>query len=68
LASITSICCSCTNRCPAASISRGTRTARSRSCPQTAGAGGFITGSAFLMEGGVTAAYWYGGVADVRTQ
>jgi diketogulonate reductase-like aldo/keto reductase len=31
-----SICCSCTNRCPAASISRWTRTARSRSCSQTA--------------------------------
>jgi hypothetical protein len=22
--------------------------------------GGFITGSDFLMDGGVTAAYWYG--------
>ena len=25
--------------------------------------GGFITGSDFLMDGGVTAAYWYGGLA-----
>ena len=30
--------------------------------------GGFITGSDFLMDGGVTAAYWYGDVAEVRTQ
>jgi NAD(P)-dependent dehydrogenase (short-subunit alcohol dehydrogenase family) len=30
--------------------------------------GGFITGSDFLMDGGVTAAYWYGEVAEVRTQ
>ena len=29
--------------------------------------GGFITGSDFLMDGGVTAAYWYGGLAEVRT-
>jgi hypothetical protein len=29
--------------------------------------GGFITGSDFLMDGGVTAAYWYGDVAEVRT-
>ena len=28
--------------------------------------GGFITGSDILMDGGVTAAYWYGGVAEVR--
>jgi NAD(P)-dependent dehydrogenase (short-subunit alcohol dehydrogenase family) len=28
--------------------------------------GGFITGSDFLMDGGVTAAYWYGGVTEVR--
>jgi len=28
--------------------------------------GGFITGSDFLMDGGVTAAYWYGDVAEVR--
>ena len=27
--------------------------------------GGFITGSNFLMDGGVTAAYWYGDVAEV---
>jgi hypothetical protein len=25
--------------------------------------GAFITGSAFLMDGGVTAAYWYGDAA-----
>jgi NAD(P)-dependent dehydrogenase (short-subunit alcohol dehydrogenase family) len=25
--------------------------------------GGFITGSDFLMDGGVTAAYWYGDLA-----
>ena len=30
--------------------------------------GGFITGSDFLMDGGVTAAYWYGDVTEVRTQ
>ena len=30
--------------------------------------GGFITGSDFLMDGGVTAAYWYGAVAEVRGQ
>jgi NAD(P)-dependent dehydrogenase (short-subunit alcohol dehydrogenase family) len=29
--------------------------------------GGFITGSDFLMDGGVTAAYWFGEVAEVRT-
>jgi len=29
--------------------------------------GGFITGSDFLMDGGVTAAYWYGDIAEVRT-
>lgn len=28
--------------------------------------GGFITGSDFLMDGGVTAAYWFGDVAEVR--
>jgi NAD(P)-dependent dehydrogenase (short-subunit alcohol dehydrogenase family) len=28
--------------------------------------GTFITGSDFLMDGGVTAAYWYGGLAEVR--
>jgi len=30
--------------------------------------GGFITGSDFLMDGGVTAAYWSGDVAEVRAQ
>ena len=30
--------------------------------------GGFITGSDFLMDGGVTASYWYGDVAEVRTE
>jgi NAD(P)-dependent dehydrogenase (short-subunit alcohol dehydrogenase family) len=30
--------------------------------------GGFITGSDFLMDGGVTAAYWYGDIAEVRGQ
>jgi NAD(P)-dependent dehydrogenase (short-subunit alcohol dehydrogenase family) len=30
--------------------------------------GGFITGSDFLMDGGVTAACWYGDVAEVRGQ
>ena len=30
--------------------------------------GGFITGSDFLMDGGVTAAYWFGDVAEVRTK
>jgi len=30
--------------------------------------GGFITGSDFLMDGGVTAAYWYGDLAEVRGQ
>ena len=29
--------------------------------------GGFISGSDFLMDGGVTAAYWYGAIAEVRT-
>ncbi len=29
--------------------------------------GGFITGSDFLMDGGVTAAYWYGDVTEVRS-
>ena len=29
--------------------------------------GGCITGSDFLMDGGVTAAYWYGYVGKVRT-
>jgi hypothetical protein len=28
--------------------------------------GGFISGSDFLMDGGVTAAYWYGDLAEVR--
>ena len=28
--------------------------------------GGFITGSDFLMDGGVTASYWFGDVAEVR--
>jgi NAD(P)-dependent dehydrogenase (short-subunit alcohol dehydrogenase family) len=28
--------------------------------------GGFITGGDFLMDGGVTAAYWYGDLAEVR--
>jgi NAD(P)-dependent dehydrogenase (short-subunit alcohol dehydrogenase family) len=28
--------------------------------------GGFITGSDFLMDGGVTAAYWYGDLTEVR--
>ena len=30
--------------------------------------GGFITGSDFLMDGGVSAAYWYGDLAEVRAQ
>jgi NAD(P)-dependent dehydrogenase (short-subunit alcohol dehydrogenase family) len=30
--------------------------------------GGFISGSDFLMDGGVTAAYWYGDVNEVRAQ
>jgi NAD(P)-dependent dehydrogenase (short-subunit alcohol dehydrogenase family) len=30
--------------------------------------GGFITGSDILMDGGVTAAYWYGDLAEVRAQ
>ena len=30
--------------------------------------GGFITGSDFLMDGGVTAAYWFGSVTEVRDQ
>jgi NAD(P)-dependent dehydrogenase (short-subunit alcohol dehydrogenase family) len=29
--------------------------------------GGFITGSDFLMDGGVTASYWFGDVAEVRS-
>jgi NAD(P)-dependent dehydrogenase (short-subunit alcohol dehydrogenase family) len=28
--------------------------------------GGFITGSDFLMDGGVTASYWYGEISEVR--
>ena len=28
--------------------------------------GGFITGSDILMDGGVTATYWYGELAEVR--
>jgi len=30
--------------------------------------GGFITGSDILMDGGVTAAYWYGDLAEVRPE
>jgi hypothetical protein len=30
--------------------------------------GGFITGSDILMDGGVTATYWYGDLAEVRGQ
>jgi NAD(P)-dependent dehydrogenase (short-subunit alcohol dehydrogenase family) len=30
--------------------------------------GGFITGSDFLMDGGVTAGYWYGELAEVRAK
>jgi hypothetical protein len=30
--------------------------------------GGFITGSDFLMDGGVTAGYWYGDLAEVRAK
>jgi NAD(P)-dependent dehydrogenase (short-subunit alcohol dehydrogenase family) len=30
--------------------------------------GGFITGGDFLIDGGVTAAYWYGELAEVRPQ
>jgi NAD(P)-dependent dehydrogenase (short-subunit alcohol dehydrogenase family) len=30
--------------------------------------GGFITGSDFLMDGGVTAAYWFGDLPEVRSQ
>jgi NAD(P)-dependent dehydrogenase (short-subunit alcohol dehydrogenase family) len=30
--------------------------------------GEFITGSDFLMDGGVTATYWYGDLAEVRAQ
>jgi NAD(P)-dependent dehydrogenase (short-subunit alcohol dehydrogenase family) len=30
--------------------------------------GSFITGSDFLMDGGVTASYWYGAIAEVRGQ
>lgn len=29
--------------------------------------GAFITGSDFLMDGGVTATFWYGGIGEVRT-
>ena len=29
--------------------------------------GGFITGSDFLMDGGVTAGYFYGDLAEVRS-
>jgi len=29
--------------------------------------GGLITGSDFLMDGGVTAAYWYGDLAPTPT-
>ena len=34
--------------------------------PRVGPEGGFITGSDFLMDGGVTAAYWYGEVEEVR--
>jgi len=30
--------------------------------------GSFITGSDFLMDGGVTATYWYGDLAEVRAK
>lgn len=30
--------------------------------------GGFITGSDFLMDGGVTASYWYGNLSEVRKE
>jgi NAD(P)-dependent dehydrogenase (short-subunit alcohol dehydrogenase family) len=30
--------------------------------------GGFISGSDFLMDGGVTAGYWYGDLAEVRAK
>jgi NAD(P)-dependent dehydrogenase (short-subunit alcohol dehydrogenase family) len=30
--------------------------------------GGYITGSDFLVDGGVTATYWYGDPAEVRAQ
>jgi hypothetical protein len=30
--------------------------------------GGFITGSDFLMDGGVTAAYWYGELAPQQQE
>ncbi len=30
--------------------------------------GGFIAGSDFLIDGGVTAAYWYGEIGEVRSQ
>jgi NAD(P)-dependent dehydrogenase (short-subunit alcohol dehydrogenase family) len=30
--------------------------------------GAFITGSDILMDGGVTATYWYGDLAEVRPQ
>ncbi len=30
--------------------------------------GGFITGSDVLMDGGVTASYWYGDLAEVRSE
>ncbi len=30
--------------------------------------GGSITGSDILMDGGVTAGYWYGDLAEVRAQ
>ena len=29
--------------------------------------GGFITGSDSLMDGGVTAAYWFGGLAQPKS-
>jgi hypothetical protein len=30
--------------------------------------GAFITGSDFLMDGGVTAAYWFGDIENPTTQ
>jgi hypothetical protein len=30
--------------------------------------GAFITGSDFLMDGGVTAAYWFGDIKNPTTQ
>ena len=44
--------------CPSAARARRTRWARGG--PADGPDGGFITGSDFLMDGGVTASYWYG--------